>query len=482
MKPRSDAPSHTARLKASFAAILALTGFIAVFSVIQLANLKLSAADLGGKPMPSLQALLSMKSDLTQLWVDEKQHVAARDEMEKSAYERLANVSLGVFQTKLEQYEKLISKPEEKRVYQEVVQLWERHLAQRAKVRELLSQNSGNESGFFIESESWHFFPEVSDRFDRLLEINIDSGIASGRIGDKIYSTSRLLILCLLGGSLVIAFAILVMRKQVRHAAELREEIAIRKETEETLQQSKEVLSQLSSHQEQIREDERKRIASEIHDDLGQNLLALRMDVALLHARTGAHSRLNKKVGHALHTIDATMKNVRGIIGNLRPAVLNLGLQAAVEWQLNEFERINRIRCKLLVHEKALDVSLDDDRTVVIFRILQEALANTARHAQATEIQVELSVNNNRLSMTVKDNGKGFQPVDRRKANTFGLIGITERIKSIGGKFIIDSRNGTALSISIPLEKITLAWPTETGGGKALKLEPARMSALGCEK
>lgn len=262
----------------------------------------------------------------------------------------------------------------------------------------------------------------------------------------------KLFFVIILGLSVCIGIGLLVLRRQVRRETELNGEIAIRKEAEKTLYQSREALRLFAAHQEQVREAERKRIAAEIHDDLGQNLLALRMDVELLRGRAGANTRLNEKAGFALRTIDTAIKSVRGIIGELRPAVLNLGLPAAVEWQLTEFERSHGIACKLVVNESEFELGLDDERTVVAFRILQEALANTARHAQATEIEVELGINDRMLSMTVKDNGKGFQPIERRKANAFGLIGIKERIKSLGGNFIIDSRNGTAISISIPLQ------------------------------
>src|SRR5690606_17258009 len=116
------------------------------------------------------------------------------------------------------------------------------------------------------------------------------------------------------------------------------------------LRRSKQLLQELATHQEAIKEEERKRIAREIHDELGQNLLALRIDASMLHARTGGlHPRLHEKAQHALEQIDTTIKSVRTIINDLRPPVLDLGLLAAIEWQVKEFVRRNGIACKLKV-------------------------------------------------------------------------------------------------------------------------------------
>lgn len=258
----------------------------------------------------------------------------------------------------------------------------------------------------------------------------------------------------------VVCVLLILMLQQTRRVHDLvranlllKEEIAKERNVLEIQRSERDELRRLAVHQEQIREDERKRIASEVHDALGQNLLALRLDVAILHARTAAQAKLHKKTGYALHTIDAAMQSVRDIIGDLRPAVLDLGLAAAVDWQLKEFERIHRIRCTLLTDETAFNVNLDDGRTVLIFRILQEALANTARHAKATEIEVELRLEDELFSMAVKDNGMGFLPIERRGMNGFGLMGIKARIDSLGGELIIKSGNGTLLSVSFPLSR-----------------------------
>ena len=221
----------------------------------------------------------------------------------------------------------------------------------------------------------------------------------------------------------------------------------------EALRQSKDSLHQLLAHQEKIKEEERKRIAREIHDDLGQNLLALRIDVSMLHARTlHAHPHLHARVDMALNNIDATIKSVRSIINDLRPFELELGLQAAVECQLKGFERISGITCQLSIGTPFACV-LGDERTLAVFRILQEALTNIARHSRATRAEVALAWNERQFSMVVKDNGVGADPERRKKANSFGIVGIQERVSSLGGELVINSSagKGTVLSIFIPM-------------------------------
>jgi signal transduction histidine kinase len=233
---------------------------------------------------------------------------------------------------------------------------------------------------------------------------------------------------------------------------------------EDALRQSQEELRQLASYQERIKEDERKRIAREIHDELGQNLLALRIDISMLHARTGnTHPKLNKKVHAVLDQIDSTMKSMRLIINNLRPVVLDLGLNAAIEWQVKDFQRRSGIACELVMMQDK-ELVLDDNRATALFRILQESLNNVLRHAQASRAGVELYEADGRLSMRVADNGVGIFPGCRRKANSFGLVGIKERISTLGGELVIETghNKGTALTVSIPMDAGDSGVPSET--------------------
>lgn len=229
-------------------------------------------------------------------------------------------------------------------------------------------------------------------------------------------------------------------------------DITERKQNVEALQRSQELLRELTAYQDRVKEEERKRIAREIHDELGQTLLALRIDVSMLEARTGeTHPKLNQKVRAALNHLDATVKTIRTIINNLRPAALDLGLTAAIEWQVAEFRRRTGIACDLYMSEK--EFSVDDTRATSLFRILQESLTNVIRHAKATHVVIELFQDDSRLVMQISDNGVGIYPEDRKAPHSFGLVGVEERIHALGGEFVITSApgKGTTLTIHIPL-------------------------------
>lgn len=227
-------------------------------------------------------------------------------------------------------------------------------------------------------------------------------------------------------------------------------DITERKRTEE-LGQSRELLRQLSAHHETVREEERKRIAREIHDELGQKLTALQLEVAMLNAKLcDLHPTLADKTRSILEMIDATMESVRTIATDLRPAVLDLGLVPAIEWQVQEFAQRSGIACELAISDD--DITLDDNRATAIFRILQESLTNIARHAHASRVDIALQAANGTLVMEVADNGIGIAQGDTRKVASFGLVGIRERVHMLGGELRIEGgpRRGTALTISIP--------------------------------
>jgi signal transduction histidine kinase len=221
----------------------------------------------------------------------------------------------------------------------------------------------------------------------------------------------------------------------------------------EELLQSKLLLRELASYQEHIKEEERKRIARDIHDELGQSLLALRIDVSMLQARTSTtHPKLNEKVSDALNHLDTAIRSVRSIINELRPPVLDLGLQAAIEWQLEEFRQRSAVDCTMSVKDQTFRCELNEKSATTLFRIVQESLSNIARHAQATQVHIELYREGRRLCLQIKDNGVGM--TDRKKLNSFGLVGMKERISMLGGEFTIDSapHKGTRLTISLPLD------------------------------
>jgi len=215
-------------------------------------------------------------------------------------------------------------------------------------------------------------------------------------------------------------------------------EVVERKRTEAALHESREQLRKLAEHLESVKESERTRIARDIHDELGQNLMALRIDVSMLAARTSRrHARLHQRVDAVLENVDTTISSVRGIMNELRPAVLDLGLQAALEWQVGEFRKRSGLDCTLALPDDAVCAAIAPAMQIVLFRSLQEALSNVRRHASATRVDVRLERRDGRLRFSVSDNGVGIPPQHRTKSESFGLIGMAQRVESLGGRFDI---------------------------------------------
>jgi signal transduction histidine kinase len=224
------------------------------------------------------------------------------------------------------------------------------------------------------------------------------------------------------------------------------------RDSQAKLQLSHQRLRRLAAHADQIKEEERKRIAREIHDDLGQNLLALRIEADILATRTARrHPYLHARARYTLNQIDNTIRSVRHIINDLRPNVLDLGLNAAVEWQVAQFRKRSGIDCELIEHGG--DVDIDDRCATAFFRVLQESLSNICQHARATQVKVELHQQQGLLQMSITDNGVGLQAASRNKTGSFGLVGIEERINLLGGTCAISSipDGGTTITVSVPL-------------------------------
>lgn len=225
------------------------------------------------------------------------------------------------------------------------------------------------------------------------------------------------------------------------------------KAKEEELLRSRQLLRELAAHSERVREVERTRIAREVHDELGQYLTALRMDAAMLNIRYGtANPDLAGHLQAMKETIDTTIGVVRHVASMLRPGALDMGLVSAAEWLLANFQERSGVRCRLEAPTEEL--AMDDDRTTAVFRILQESLTNIARHAEASNVTVTLTLDEGELCMQVEDDGVGFDSQLVRQKKTFGLMGIRERAMAFGGLSSIDSRpgDGTTLTVRIPLE------------------------------
>lgn len=238
-------------------------------------------------------------------------------------------------------------------------------------------------------------------------------------------------------------------RSALRMAEDMTREL---RASQAKLQATNEKLRQLAAHAEQIKEAERKRIAREIHDELAQNLLALKIEAEILANRTRhRHARLHERAEATVRQIDATIRSVRQIINDLRPNVLDLGLNAAVDWQVADFARRTGIECELV--EDETEHHLDDHCATAFFRILQESLNNVARHARATQVRIDLHQHGDMLTMTIRDNGVGMQPDSRSRNGSFGLVGIEERVSILGGSFSISSGpdTGTTIVVTIPV-------------------------------
>lgn len=209
-------------------------------------------------------------------------------------------------------------------------------------------------------------------------------------------------------------------------------------------------LRELISHQEKIREDERTRIAREIHDELGQRLLALRIEVSLLKQEDDFGERHSQRIDEILGHIDATVRSVRTLINDLRPTVLDLGLVASLDWQARDFTRANGIAC--VFRSDSEELALDDKRATVLFRVLQEALTNVIKHAKANKVEIELKQDGQNLVLSVADDGIGMPKVRNRRIKSYGLAGIRERIGMLNGEFrIVTGDSGTTLIFRIPV-------------------------------
>jgi signal transduction histidine kinase len=211
-------------------------------------------------------------------------------------------------------------------------------------------------------------------------------------------------------------------------------------------------LAELSAHVETVKENERMRIAREIHDDLGGNLTAIKMALALLKKRLPAgDNTLIEKADYVDALVDRSIEAVHRITVDLRPSVLDFGIVAAIDWQAKEFEKQFGISCQFSSNKK--EVALHPDQATALFRIFQEALTNIGKHAQADRVVVRLACTNRSMRLDVTDNGRGIGNEDRRKPKSFGIRGMTERALALGGQLSIGNAvgGGTEVSVRIPL-------------------------------
>jgi len=234
-------------------------------------------------------------------------------------------------------------------------------------------------------------------------------------------------------------------------------DISERREREEELNRSRDQLRLLAAHLQGVREDERTRIAREVHDQLGQILTGLRMDVAWIEKRVetfgdpASRAPLGAKLTSMFTLLDQMVKTVRRISAELRPGVLDdLGLVPALEWQAREWQERTGIQCA--VSSELGGVQVAREPGTALFRIFQETLTNVARHAGATQVTASLRAEGGAIVLEIRDNGRGVTADEVRHSKSLGLLGMRERAKMLGGEFRIagEPARGTTVSVRIP--------------------------------
>jgi hypothetical protein len=225
---------------------------------------------------------------------------------------------------------------------------------------------------------------------------------------------------------------------------------------QQRLEESEARLRELAAFLQTVREEERTHIARELHDELGQALTALRMDLGWLRGKCGTNDSLGtaaaERVTAALGVVEQSIISLRRISEDLRPAMLDsLGLAAAIEHHVTQFTQRTSIPCRLNMNREEFD--LPGDLATALFRIVQEALTNVARHSGASEVTVDVAETDDGIRLGVSDNGRGFDAAKSTKR--FGLLGIRERITILGGNLEIDSQpgRGTRIDAWLPTPK-----------------------------
>lgn len=236
------------------------------------------------------------------------------------------------------------------------------------------------------------------------------------------------------------------------------QDITERKQADIEINQSRKLLRELVVQGEALREDERKHIARELHDELGQILTALRMNVALLRIEFGGHdAALLEKIKGITELLDHSIQCTRDVVSHLRPAALDMGIISAIRWLRDEFIKHSDASCILFTPEE--EIHLDEALAVSAFRVVQESLTNVARYAEASQVEIILKQDADNFSVTVNDNGKGFDYMAISNHKSFGLLGMRERAIALGGVVNIYSapQQGTQIFFVVPNKQTSAA-------------------------
>ena len=245
------------------------------------------------------------------------------------------------------------------------------------------------------------------------------------------------------------------IKGQIRGSIAVLTDITDRRKVENELRRSQEELRSLSYHLERVREKESKRIAGEIHDELGQQLTSLKLDLSWLTERVISGDKdapaIFDKIKAMSDLIDQTIQTVQKISAELRPGLLDdLGLLPAIEWLSQDFQNRTKIKCRINFDRD--DIDLDPDLATAIFRISQEALTNVVRHANATRAHISLKEKDGALVLRIKDNGKGIKKEHVWDPSSLGIIGMRERARRFSGEVRISGtpQGGTTLTAIFP--------------------------------
>lgn len=234
------------------------------------------------------------------------------------------------------------------------------------------------------------------------------------------------------------------------HAVDAAETKRARVQADRDLVASKQRLHELAQHLQTSVEHERAAIAREIHDDVGGSLTALKFDLAWI-ARHSSSPQIVARVQSAIETVTHAVESSQRIMHNLRPAILEQGLAAALHWIALRFERRTGVECQIRLPKQLPE--LPAGVPLVAYRTAQEALTNISKHAQATRVRIDLSLAGGVLSLEISDNGRGLSQEDLAKARSFGIRGLHERATTVGGWIDLSSGSqGTTLILSVPLD------------------------------
>jgi len=290
------------------------------------------------------------------------------------------------------------------------------------------------------------------------LQVLLDSGreipfiIVSGTIGEE------LAVEAMKAGAYdyVMKGALAKLTPAVQHALSAARERRRYREAQQEIRESREQLRRLASHLESVREEERARLAREIHDELGGILTALKMDISWMQRQLGDAPALEEKLTTMTGLTDSAIRTMRRIITDLRPSVLDdLGLIPAIEWQLSEFRKHSGLEMDLDVAAQSDMPALSPAHAVAVFRIFQESLTNIARHAGARTVRVAVGQTPEAFVLTVDDDGRGMTEQTPAGRSSYGILGMRERARHLGGELSIAPREGggTRVRLTLPLSE-----------------------------